>query len=147
LLTEMAKNPLLLATASGTLFNLLGGALPEVAAATLSRMGSASVALGLLMVGAGLKLEGLHEARGISAYFTGIKLLVLPALSLMLTNYFALPPLQKQIAIMFAALPTASSAYVLATRMGGHGPLVAFLITASTLLSIIMLPVWLLLAG
>ena len=146
-LTEMAKNPLLLATAGGTLFNLLGGVLPEVAASTLSRMGGASVALGLLMVGAGLKLEGLHEARGISAYFTGIKLLVLPALSLMLTNHFALPPLQKQIAIMFAALPTASSAYVLATRMGGHGPLVAFLITASTLLSIIMLPIWLLLAG
>lgn len=147
LLTEMAKNPLLLATAGGTLFNVLGGVLPEVAASTLSRMGSASIALGLLMVGAGLKLEGLSEARGISAYFTAIKLLALPALSLALANSFELPPLQKQIAVMFSALPTASSAYVLATRMGGNGPLVAFLISASTLLSIVTLPMWLLLAA
>lgn len=146
LLKEMAKNPLLLATASGTLFNLLGGVLPEVAASTLSRMGSASIALGLLMVGAGLKLEGLQEARGISTYFTAIKLLALPALALMLANYFALPPMQKQIAVMFSALPTASSAYVLATRMGGHGALVAFLISASTLISIFTLPLWLSLA-
>ena len=146
LLREMAKNPLLLATASGTLFNLMGGALPEVIANTLSRMGSASIALGLLMVGAGLKLNGLSEARGISAYFTAVKLLALPAISLVLTNWFGLPPLQKQIAVMFCALPTASSAYVLATRMGGHGPLVAFLISAGTLLSIFTLPLWLLLA-
>ncbi len=147
LLTEMAKNPLLLATVGGTLFNVLGGVLPDVAASTLSRMGSASIALGLLMVGAGLKLEGLSEARGISAYFTGVKLLALPALSLTLANSLALPPLQRQIAVMFCALPTASSAYVLATRMGGHGPLVAFLISASTLLSIVTLPLWLLLAA
>lgn len=151
LLREMAKNPLLLATASGTLFNVLGSALgfalPELVANTLSRMGSASIALGLLMVGAGLKLEGLSEARGISAYFTAVKLLALPAISLALATLFGLPPLQKQIAVMFCALPTASSAYVLATRMGGHGPLVAFLISAGTLLSIVTLPLWLLLAG
>jgi predicted permease len=59
----------------------------------------------------------------------------------------ALPPLQLQIAVMFCALPTASSAYVLATRMGGNGTLVAFLISAGTLLSIATLPLWLLLVG
>lgn len=147
LLSEMAKNPLLLATVSGTLFNVLGGSLPEIVASTLSRMGSASIALGLLMVGAGLKLSARSEARGISAYFIAVKLLALPAISLALANAFALPPLQRQIAVMFCALPTASSAYVLATRMGGHGPLVAFLISAGTLLSIVTLPLWLLLAA
>lgn len=147
LFQEMAKNPLLLATVSGTLFNLLGGSLPEVIASTMSRMGSASIALGLLMVGAGLKLKGLAEARGISAYFIIVKLLVLPAIALALTRAFELPPMQTQIAVMFCALPTASSAYVLATRMGGNGPLVAFLISAGTLISIVTLPLWLLLAA
>ena len=147
LLREMAMNPLLLATASGTLFNALGGSLPEVMANTLLRMGSASIALGLLMVGAGLKLKGLSESRGISAYFITVKLLVLPAISLVLANAYTLPPMQRQIAVMFCALPTASSAYVLATRMGGNGPMVAFLISAGTLVSIVTLPLWLLLAG
>ena len=147
LIKEMAKNPLLLATVSGTLFNILGGVLPEVMVHLLTRMGSASIALGLLMVGAGLQLQGLSEARGISTYFIGVKLILLPAIAMALSIAFALPPLQMQIAVMFCALPTASSAYVLAARMGGNAPLVAFLISAGTLLSIFTLPMWLLLAA
>jgi predicted permease len=44
---------------------------------------------------------------------------------------------------MFAAMPTAPAAYVLANRMGGDGRFVAFLITVSTLGSVLALPVWL----
>ena len=140
---EMLQNPLLLATAGGTLFNLCGGSLPEVVILTLTRMGSASIALGLIMVGAGLRFTGLSEARGISAYFVCIKLIALPAIALSCGRWMELPPLQLQIAVMFSALPTASSAYVLATRMNGNGSLVAFLISVGTLLSIITLPFWL----
>jgi len=43
--------------------------------------------------------------------------------------------------VAFAALPTASSAYVLATRMGGHGGFVAGLVTLSTLIGMVSLPV------
>ena len=95
----------------------------------------------------GLKLQGLSESRGISTYFILVKLIVLPAIALALSIAFTLPPLQMQIAVMFCALPTASSAYVLAARMGGNAPLVAFLISAGTLLSIFTLPMWLLLAA
>jgi malonate transporter and related proteins len=143
LLKELAKNPLLLATAGGTLFNLLGLTLPEVAGATLSRMGNASIALGLIAVGAGLRLSALHEAKGMAAYFLGVKLLALPAIAYGLGRWLQLPLLQLQIALMFCALPTSASTYVLATRMGGNGPFVAFLVSASTLLSAITLPLWL----
>jgi predicted permease len=40
----------------------------------------------------------------------------------------------------FAAVPTASSAYVLAARMGYNGPYVAGLVTLSTLLGVASLP-------
>jgi predicted permease len=146
LIRELAKNPLLLATASGVLFNLAGRHMPEVLGVVLSRMGNASIALGLILVGAGLRLSGLSEGKGMSAYLIAVKLLALPALALLMGGWYGLPPLQLQILVTFAALPTASSAYVLATRMGGNGPLVAFIITAGTLASIGTLPVWLLLA-
>jgi predicted permease len=55
----------------------------------------------------------------------------------------ALPPSQCVILLAFGALPTASSAYLLAVRMGGHGPFVAGLITLSTLLGMATLPLWL----
>jgi malonate transporter len=143
---ELAKNPLLLATASGVLFNLSGLPMPEVAGVLLSRMGNASIALGLILVGAGLRLSGLSEGKAMSAYFIAVKLLAMPALALLLGRLFGLPWLQLQILVMFGALPTASSAYVLAARLGGNAPLVAFIISAGTLVSIATLPLWLYLA-
>jgi predicted permease len=140
---ELAKNPLLLATASGVLFNLSGLPMPEVAGVLLSRMGNASIALGLILVGAGLRLSGLSEGKAMSTYFIAVKLLAMPALAMLLGRLFGLPWLQLQILVMFGALPTASSAYVLAARLGGNAPLVAFIISAGTLVSIATLPLWL----
>ena len=143
LLQELAKNPLLIATASGMAFNLLGLTLPDIIGATLSRMSNASIALGLITVGAGLRLSGLHESKGMAAYFLAVKLLALPAIGYTLGRWFGLPALQLQIAVAFCALPTASSAYVLAARMGGNGPFVAFIISAGTVLSVLTMPLWL----
>lgn len=143
LLKELARNPMLLATAGGLLFNLTGLQLPEVVGAALSRMGNASIALGLIAVGAGLRLTGLHASKGIAAYFIAIKLLALPAIAYGLGRWLELPALQLQIAVIFCALPTAASSYVLAVRMGGNGAFVAFLISASTLVSAVTLPLWL----
>jgi len=140
---ELAKNPLLLATASGVLYNLSGLPMPEVAGVLLSRMGNASIALGLILVGAGLRLSGLSEGKAMSTYFIAVKLLAMPALAMLLGRLFGLPWLELQILVMFGALPTASSAYVLAARLGGNAPLVAFIISAGTLVSIATLPLWL----
>jgi malonate transporter len=140
---ELIQNPLLLATAGGTLFNLAGLHIPEVIGAILSRMGNASIALGLLAVGAGLRLSGLHASKSIAGHFLAVKLAASPLIAYLLARWWGLPPLQMQIAVMFFALPTASSCYVLTTRMGGNGPFVAFLISACTLISVVTLPFWL----
>jgi len=145
-LREMLKNPLIVGTASGMLFSVCGLHYPEMVGATLSRLGNASIALGLIAVGAGLQLSGLHEAKGLAAYFLAVKLLALPAFGLFMARWLGLPELQMQIAVVFCALPTASSAYVLAARMGGNGPFVAFLISAGTVLSVLTLPIWVALA-
>ncbi|MBC7573435.1 MAG: AEC family transporter [Herminiimonas sp.] len=141
----LAKNPLLVATVSGVLCNLAGLHLPEIANATLSRLGNASIALGLITVGAGLRGNDTARPNGIAAYFIGVKLLVLPAIAYFVGRWLQLPPLHLQLAVMFCALPTASSAYVLAARMGGDGPFVAWLVSAGTVASAVTLPLWLLL--
>ncbi|HEY8608829.1 MAG TPA: AEC family transporter [Noviherbaspirillum sp.] len=147
LLVELAKNPLLVATAGGLLFNLAGLHLPDIIGATLQRMANASIALGLIAVGAGLRLSGLKEAKGMAAYFIAVKLLALPAIGYLAGRHAGLPPLQLQILVLFCAMPTASSAYVLAARMGGNGPYVAFVISAGTVASLFTLPLWLALAS
>lgn len=143
----LLKNPLLVATVCGVTFNLVGLHLPEVISATFSRLGNASIALGLITVGAGLRLSDAPRGNGIAAYFIAVKLLLLPACAYLIGRAFGLPTLHLQIAVMFCALPTASSAYVLAARMGGDGPFVAYVVSAGTVLSVVTLPLWLLLVS
>ncbi|MFY7903548.1 MAG: AEC family transporter [Rubrivivax sp.] len=139
-LRELVRNPLILATVGGLLFNLLGLRLPELAATTLARIGAAALPLGLMAVGAGLQMGALLEGPGLAAGLLAIRHLVLPALAIGLVIASGLPPAQQAIVVAFAALPTASSAYVLAIRMGGHGGYVAGLVTVSTLLAMAGLP-------
>lgn len=142
---ELLRNPLILSTAAALGSNLLGLRPPLLVMDMLGRMGSAAVPIGLMAVGAGLQLGALREAPRLAAAFLSIRHALLPALAIALVLWLGLPPAQQAIVVAFAALPTASSAYVLAARMGGHGGFVAGLVTLSTLIAMAGLPLALLL--
>lgn len=137
---ELLRNPLIVATASGLSANLLGFHLPEWALPTLSRIGAAALALGLMAAGAGLQLGLLAKGRALSASLLAIRHLVQPLLACAMARLFRLDAVQTTGLLAFAALPTASSCYVLAARMGYNGPYVAGLVTLSTLLGTLSLP-------
>ena len=139
-LRELSRNPLILSTGSGLAFNLLGLQLPDLATLTLSRIGAAALPLGLMAVGAGLQMGALREAPRLAASLLTIRHALLPLLAVVLVLWAGLPPAQQAIVVAFAALPTASSAYVLAARMGGHAGFVAGLVTLSTLIGMLGLP-------
>ena len=139
---RIRRNPLILSTAAGLLANVAGLEFPDAVAATLQRIGLAALPLGLMAVGAGLKLGGLKAAPGLAAALLAIRHVVLPLVAIALCSLLALPQAQRLIVVAFAALPTAPSAYVLAVRMGGHGPFVAGLVTVSTVLCALSVPVW-----
>lgn len=139
---EIARNPLIWATASGLLLNLAGFVPPAPLQMFLSRLADASIALGLLAVGAALRLQGQSGLRGASLLLVGIKLLALPLAAALVGRWFGLSGLYYNVVVLFAALPTASSAYILAMRMGGDGQSVAWLISATTLASMLTMPLW-----
>ncbi|MBL8288439.1 MAG: AEC family transporter [Rubrivivax sp.] len=143
-LRELARNPLIIATVAGSVFNALGLRLPEWLAITLARMGAAALPLGLMAVGAGLTFGALREAPRLAAALLAIRHAVLPALAVALAALAAAPlqlgPLQQSLLVTFASLPTSSSAYVLAVRLGGHGAYVAGIVTVSTILAMAGLP-------
>jgi len=140
---ELLRNPLILSTVAGLIANLAGLKFPEAVATTLQRIGLAALPLGLMATGAGLHFGRLKSAPGLAAAFMTVRHAVLPALAIGLTAALALPPEQRTIIVLFAALPTASSAYVLAARMGGDGGYVAGLVTLSTLIGMLSVPLWL----
>ncbi len=144
---EIARNPLILGTVAGLLFNVSGLELPGVAAQFLARLSEASIALGLLAVGAALKLRGESGSHLPSAWFLAVKLAAVPAAAWLAARALGLSGVYFDVAVMFGALPTASSAYILAMRMGGDGPAVAWLISASTLTAMLTMPLWLAVLG
>ena len=137
---ELLRNPLIIATASGLVANLLGFSMPEWLSPTVNRIGQASLAMGLMAAGAGMQLGSLAQAKTLGGLVLVIKHLGMPLMALGVALLFGLTPTQTTVLLMFSALPTASSCYVLAARMGHNGAYVAGLVTLSTVLGMLSLP-------
>jgi malonate transporter len=141
LLRQVMLNPLILACVAGFAIAALGG-LPPGLQPAVRNLGQASVALGLLCVGAALTVQGLGDRPATQAATAVLKLVAMPAITWAFCAAFGLGPLPTAIAVLFMALPTAATSYVMARAMGGDAPLMAAITTSEHLLSILTLPVW-----
>ncbi|MDR7095724.1 AEC family transporter [Hydrogenophaga laconesensis] len=137
---ELVRNPLIVATASGLVANLLGFSMPYWLEPTVNRIGQASLALGLMAAGAGMQFGSMATAKALAVAVLAIKHAGAPVLAFGLARLFQLDAVQTTVLLTFSAVPTASSCYVLAARMGYNGPYVAGLVTLSTLLGMVSLP-------
>ncbi len=137
---QLARNPLIIATVTGLVANLLGLGVPTWLEPTLSRIGASSLALGLMAAGAGMQFASLARGKVLAVSLLVIRHLALPLIGWSLALALRLDAAQAAVLLTFSAVPTASSAYVLAARMGYNGPYVAGLVTLSTLLGVASLP-------
>lgn len=143
----IATNPLILACVLGLFLNGTDLGLPFGSGAVLNILGPAALPLGLMAVGAGLRLQ---SARGRGRLLTGgtvFKLAITPLVAWGAAWLLELSGLETLILVLFAALPTAPSAYILARQLGGDHELLATLLTVQTAVSALTLPVVLLLIG
>lgn len=140
LLLPILKNPLILACLAGALVNLTGLVLPAGSERLLSLLAAASLPLGLLCVGAALQPRELAGELPTLAWNCALRLLAMPLLAWAVARLLALPALESTVLVLFFALPTAPTAYVLTRQLGGDGHLMAGLITLQTLLAAASLP-------
>jgi len=140
LVRQLVRNPLIIATVGGLLANVLGFRVPSWLEPTLSRLGAASLALGLMAAGAGMQFSTLARGKALALSLLVIRHLLLPLIGWGLALGLRLDAAQAAVLMTFSAVPTASSAYVLAARMGYNGAFVAGLVTLSTLLGVASLP-------
>ncbi len=142
----LTRNPLILACLVGIGLNLSGIGLPGGSGEAVALLGRAALPLGLVAVGVALRPAALMRLdRGVWAANL-VKLMLVPATVLALALLLDLDPVSRDVALLFAALPTATSAYILARQLGGDAELMAALITGQTLLAMATLPLWLRLA-
>ncbi|MCW8916291.1 MAG: AEC family transporter [Magnetovibrio sp.] len=141
-ISEVIRNPLILACLAGFAINLAGLSLPPVIEPLLDILGRAALPIALMAVGAGLDFPHLKTNATIASVSSALKIVILPAIAWSLASAFGLEGQAFQVVILYATMPVSASAYVLARELGGDSALIAGIITASTLAAVATMPVW-----
>jgi predicted permease len=144
---EIARNPFIIATVLGLAVNIAGFTIPGPLNVTLGRLGACAIAVGLLCVGATLSLEVSSKSASLISWMIGIRLVATPIAAIGIGQVLQLPTLDQAILLLFGALPSTSSAHILAAKMGGDGRLAAAVMSLSTLFAAATIPLWLLMPG
>jgi predicted permease len=142
----LIKNPFIWSCAIGIAINLSGWKPTGPIMTTAEMIGRASLAGGLLCVGAGLEIGKVAKPH-LSVYVSSVlKLALMPLMAVTLGRLFGLDNTAIAVVAICASVPTASGGYVLARQMGGDAPLMAEMITVQTLIAMATMPIVLALA-
>ncbi|MCD9027974.1 AEC family transporter [Luteimonas sp. BDR2-5] len=138
-LPAILRNPLLLAPALGALVSLAGWRLPALLAVPVSLLAAAAGPCALVALGLFLADDGRTDKAPAAAWTLGtIKLLVQPAVAwLFAVPLLQLPPLQAQLVVLMALLPTGTGPFMLAERYGRRAALSARVVLITTVLSLV----------
>jgi malonate transporter len=137
----VVRNPLIWACGIGLVLNVLHLPLPRIWHEVADALGRSSLAIGLLVTGAGLQLAGMFRPSLAASVAVFLKLILMPVLAIALALWFGVAGSSLAIVAACAAVPTSASAYVLARQMGGDAPLLAQIITLQTILAAITMPI------
>lgn len=143
----LAANPFIWSSVLGIVINVIGIPLPVIAMRFGDILGAAALGTGLLLVGAGLDVGAALKPRAITWVTTALKLLLMPAMAGGIAMALGVDGVALKVAILSAAMPSASGAYILARQMGGDAPLMAEILTVQTLMAVLTIPLVLSLVG
>jgi malonate transporter and related proteins len=133
LISNLAKNAIVLALLAGTLWRLTGIGLHPVPDKMLAMLADASVPTALFALGVSLAGYSLRGSWGGMFSLIGLKMMVMPVMVFILSHYvFDLPALWAKIAVLFAAMPTGANAFLFAQRNDEAVPAVSGAIALGT---------------
>ena len=140
LVMPIAKNPLIISCVIGILLNLLPIGLPFGSDQFLKLLAAASLPLGLICIGGALQTATLRKEFKPIMVSTLLRLLAMPILAVLTAHLFSLPALERVLLVIFFAIPTAPTSYILTKQLNGDSQLMAGIITFQTILAVITLP-------
>ena len=137
----IVQNPFIWACGIGLALNPLAAWIPGPAHAFVDALGRSSLALGLLIVGAGLRIGELIHPNATMFLACALKLAVMPVIAISIGAALGLTGTTLSVVACCASVPASSNSYVLARQMGGDAPLMAQILTFQTALAAVTMPV------
>lgn len=141
ILLSLIKNPLISSCLLGITFNLCNIPIWSGFTGLLNAFSSSSLMLGLLCVGTAIQLKGMKEYLTQSIIISALRLLLIPSIAWLSIQFFDLNHEAIVAIIIFFAIPTASSAYILTKLLKGNYQLMASVISLQTILSVFSLAI------
>ncbi len=142
ILRQVLLNPLILACMAGLALSALDVGLPASLDQVLGLLGRAALPLGLLAVGAALRLDDVRRVLRPAGYACLVQFGVKPLTILMLGSLMGLASVPLAVMLIAFSSPTAPSAYVLSRQLGGDSQAMAAIITSQTMLAFVLMPLW-----
>ena len=134
-------HPCMIAVLIGFIIMGFGLTLPDVIAKPVQMMSRCTTPLSMLVIGgilAGVDLRTVFSKETLT--FSFIRLLALPGILVLLLHFIPADPMIKGIAIVMTGMPAASMSAILAEQYGGDYEFGAKIVMASTVLSMITVP-------
>lgn len=147
LLLSIIRNPFVFSSLGGVAWQVSGLELPGMALQVLDMIGRGALGLALLTVGAGLRLGDAISSWPPMATAVVLKLLAMPLIMAGMLMLMGVEGQAFAVAMLCAAVPTGSGAYVLARQMGGDAPMVANMLTLQVIAAAVTIPLVLYLSG
>lgn len=132
----LLTNPILIACFAGLLFSLAGVALPSLVQRTLAAIGQMALPLALICIGGTLHTTRLRGSLKHAFIGSLMKVLLVPAVGLLLAWWVGLSAEHTRIALLLLACPTASVSYVLVRQLQGDEALASSMIVISNVLAV-----------
>jgi predicted permease len=139
-LKAIISNPLIIGSVIGMVWSYFRIGFHPLVAGILEPLSDLALPLGLMTVGAGLQLKALRGASMPFLVSSTAKLVVFPLLTAVLALLLGMEGMMVKVVVLLAALPTATSSYILARQLGGDAPLMAGIISGQTLLAMVTIP-------
>ena len=140
MLLNVFKNPLLVASLVGISLNLAAVPIYQPLLTTLDIVGRPALGVGILAVGAGLRIRYLYKPSAVAVFAVVMKLLAVPLVVFFWCLVFSIEGEVRMVALVCASVPTAMNGYILALKLGGDAELYASIATLQTLVSAITIP-------
>jgi predicted permease len=147
MIRQILLNPFFIASLTGLTFSVISFSPPDLVLAPFERLSQAALPIAMVSIGAALRIEALARLDPFRLSVNAIRLLVLPGVTFVVTGVLGVEEAYRTVLVVFAALPSASAAHVLASVFGADREAVATVIAQTTFLGVVTLPMWLVVLG
>jgi predicted permease len=143
-LKKIAVHPGLVSVYIGLAVMAFNPPIPLFVERTMASIGECTTPLSMMLIGSivGEMDRKTMKVDLFSLVYSAIRLILIPLAAFIGARLFAIDPLITGVAVLLAGMPVGSTTAILAAKYGGDASFASQLVTISTVLSMVTIPLW-----